>query len=353
MGSSLSAFWDQSFFIPQPTFTDKELPDQTGKVHIITGGYTGIGYCLAQILYAKNATVYILGRSPSKAESAIAALKSAVPASDGRLGFIQVDLSDLPTIKPAVATFLQKERRLDVLVNNAGIMRPPKGSTSAQGYDLQLGTNVYGPFLLAVLLLPLLKETARTAQAGSVRVLWAGSTAVDLSAPKEGIEFAGDGTVRGDLDPGTMYGASKAANVLLGVELARRAGAANDGVLSCSFNPGNLQSELGRHAGVGVRLAAHVLCHPVHMGAWTELFAGWSPEVTKEKNGCYIIPWGRVGECRKSVQQAAKPVEQGGSGIAARLWEACEKVCREFNRRVTGIGRCLPICRYTLQAEQL
>lgn len=103
----------QSFNIPSPTLTEKNLPSQVGRVHIVTGGYSGVGQELSRILYSANAVVYIAGRSPEKADKAIAAIKQAVPDSKGRLEFMKVDFSDLPSIKPGVDAFLAKESRLD------------------------------------------------------------------------------------------------------------------------------------------------------------------------------------------------------------------------------------------------
>lgn len=151
----------QSLFIPKPTLTEKNLPDQAGKVHIVTGGYAGVGQALVGILYDKNAVVYVAGRSQDKADVAIAAIRNKYPNSKGRLEFLYLDLSDLPTIKPAVESFLSKEKRLDVLVNNAGVMFPPRDVKSAQGYEMQMATNCIGPFLLSKLLTPILKETDR------------------------------------------------------------------------------------------------------------------------------------------------------------------------------------------------
>lgn len=127
-----------------------------------------------------------MGRSSTKAHAAISRLLTLHPRSTGRLEFLYLDLADLSTIAPAVARFREKETRLDVLVNNAAIMVPPQGSKSVQGYDLQTATNVYGPFLLSVLLAPLLADTAKTAETGSVRIVWAASHAADLFGPKGG-----------------------------------------------------------------------------------------------------------------------------------------------------------------------
>lgn len=260
----MGTIWSQSFFLPEPTLTEKNLPDQTGKVrtphspatlwhsphslsqpmltsilqvHIVTGGYTGIGFELAQILYAKNSTVYIAGRSSSKGTAAISALKAACPHSQGRLEFLSLDLADLPTISKSAAEFTSKETRLDVLTNNAGVMVPPAGSTTAQGFELQMGTNCLGPFLFTLCLLPVLKKTARTAAPGSVRVTWAGSLGVEVFAPKGGVEFDEKSGAPKVLGSRLDYGQSKVGNVLIASEFAKRFG--GDGIITvvCTSPP--------------------------------------------------------------------------------------------------------------------
>ncbi len=135
----LARFWNQSFFIPKPSLTEKNLPDQTGRVFIVTGGYTGCGKELAKILYSRNGTVYVAGRSHAKGEAAIEEIQKACPDSKGRLAFLHVDLSDLTTIKPAAEEFCKSEDRLDVLTNNAGVMMfSPESALSAQGHDVQV-----------------------------------------------------------------------------------------------------------------------------------------------------------------------------------------------------------------------
>lgn len=138
-------------FPPPPGFTEEDLPDQTGRVSIaspagkydylkanktqvviVTGAAVGVGYQLAKILYEKNATVYIATRSKAKIDNAIATLKQEVPFSRGRVESMLLDLSDLTSIKPAAERFLAQESRLDVVVHNAAVMRPPKGSKSVQ-----------------------------------------------------------------------------------------------------------------------------------------------------------------------------------------------------------------------------
>lgn len=168
-----------------PTFTEKELADQAGKVKIqsssrtnrfciskahsqkvfiVSGSSAGVGKELAQILYSRNAKVYV---AAEKASNVIAQIKSKFPDSKGDL----VYLADLTAIKKSAEDFLSKEQRLDVLWNNAGVMATPQGSVTKQGYELQLSTNNVAPFLFTQLLTPILARTAKSARPGSVRVV--------------------------------------------------------------------------------------------------------------------------------------------------------------------------------------
>ena len=108
------------------------------QVHIVTGGYAGVGLELTKILYQKNATIYAAGRSEGKAKKAIEAMKIEFANSTGKIEFLQLDLDDLSTIKRSAEEFLSKESRLDVLVNNAGVMVPPAGSKTKQVSILRL-----------------------------------------------------------------------------------------------------------------------------------------------------------------------------------------------------------------------
>lgn len=120
---SLSHFLGH-FFPPKPTFTEGSLPaDLSGKVYVVTGANSGIGKDIARILHAKNAKVYILCRSEDKAREAIQDIEKANPSSKGALAFIACDLADLPNTKAAAEAFLAQEQRLDVLFNNAGVVR--------------------------------------------------------------------------------------------------------------------------------------------------------------------------------------------------------------------------------------
>ena len=187
----------------------------------MTGSSSGIGEQLAYILYLKNAKVYMAARSEAKATKAIESIKSRVPNSKGQLIYLHLDLDDLTTIKATADVFLADNDRLDVLWNNAGVMTPPQGSKTAQGYEKQLGTNNVAPFLLTKLLHPILAKTASTAPTDSVRVVWVSSSGTELLSPKGGVDMD-NLDYKVDKDLWTKYGISKAGNVLHGSEFAKR-----------------------------------------------------------------------------------------------------------------------------------
>ncbi|KAH0271636.1 NAD(P)-binding protein, partial [Aureobasidium melanogenum] len=320
--AALSSFFRQSTWIPTPELTEKNLPNQAGRVFIVTGGYAGIGYELSKILYQHDGTVYVAGRSEEKGNKAISEIRDAVPNSKGKLVFMHVDLADLTTIKPGVEKFLAQESRLDVLTNNAGVMTPPSGSKTAQGYELQMGTNVLGSFLLTKLLLPIIEKTATSSPAGSTRVTFAGSLAVDLMSPTGGVTWT-DGEPTVHRSQQANYGQSKAGNALLASALRRRY--EKSGIISNAWNPGNLKSELGRHQSSVQAMFIGMITYPVHLGAYTELFAGWGEEAGRSENaGKFIIPWGRFGPVRSDVAEA---MENGGD---EKLWEWCEKASAQY-----------------------
>lgn len=227
MGNQLSQL--TQIFPPKPTFTEHNLPDQSGKTFIITGGSSGVGEQLAYILYKHNAKIYIAARSEEKSRNAIERVKARVPHSGGQMIYLHLDLDDLTTIKRSADEFLSQNDRLDVLWNNAGVMTPPQGSKTKQGYELQLGTNNVAPFLFTRFLRPILAETAKKASADSVRVVWVSSNGSELFSEKGGVDLS-NMDYRIDKSPFVKYGTSKAGNIYHGSELARRA--ASEGIIS-------------------------------------------------------------------------------------------------------------------------
>ncbi|KXX78573.1 Short-chain dehydrogenase TIC 32, chloroplastic [Madurella mycetomatis] len=311
------------FFPPNPAFGEADIVPQNGRVFLVTGGASGIGFELAKTLYRKGARVYIAGRSKENAERAIQAIQSDVPSSDGSLDFLHIDLADLSSVKAAADAFKAKESRLDVIWNNAGVSQPPAGSVSKQNIELQLAANCLGPFLLTELLLPLMEATAASAAPASVRVVWTSSQMMELSAPPEAIVLSElDNPPK---DTTRTYVNSKTGNFLLAAELARRQSARSSPtpVVSVSLNPGAASTNLFRHT-PSLKYLAWPLMHSPKLAALTQLYAGLSGDITLERNGCYVVPWGRIApHVRKDLVDAAKPKEDGGLGRAAEFWDFC------------------------------
>lgn len=225
----------RSSIVPyKAVLTEKNLADQSNKVFIVTGGTGGLGKELITILYQHNAKVYVTARSEGKSKELIAELKKTYPKSTGDLIFLKLQLDDLTTIKSSAEEFLSKETRLDVLWNNAGVMVPPQGSKTIQGYELQLGINNLGHFLFSRFLTPVLKATAKSAPKDSVRVVWVSSSAAD-AAPKPAIDFDNMDYKREE-GIWSKYARSKAGNVLHSVEFSRRtAGSGIVSLVSCTY----------------------------------------------------------------------------------------------------------------------
>ena len=320
--------WSQ-MYPPAATFTEKNVPTQKGRVFIITGGYSGIGYELVRMLYGTGATVYVAGRSEGIAREAIDRIKAVDPApsNPGRLEFLFVDLSDLATIKPAVQDFKSKETRLDVLWNNAGISQVDVGSKSKQGHELTMATNCLGTSLLTELLLPVLEDTARQSNPGNVRVLWLGSQMIDFGAPKGGLDMKQ--VTEPPRDSTANYTNSKTGNWFLSTEFGKRVD--EKGILSLCLNPGGLKTNILRNAPIMNMMVSWWLLHPPEKGAYTELFAGLSPDITMANQGEYIIPWGRMHPSpRPDLLAAMKSTENGGTGEAQVFLDWCRERTRDY-----------------------
>ncbi len=185
---------------------------------------------MAQILFFKNATVWVTSRNEEKGRNAIQSIQEAFPSSTGKLVYLYLDLSDLTIVKKAAEIFLAEENQLHVLFNNAGVMKPPEGSKSAQGYELQLGTNNLGPFLFTQLLTPTLVETAKASPEGNVRVVWVSSSAAEHLLPCEGGIDVDNLDYKKPIFYAFKYGVSKAGNYYHATEYARRH--RQDGIVS-------------------------------------------------------------------------------------------------------------------------
>ncbi|KAK6335157.1 hypothetical protein TWF718_010594 [Orbilia javanica] len=314
-------------FPPKPGFEEKDVPDLSGKVYLVTGATGGIGFELAKILYSKNAKVYVAGRSEENGTTAIAKIKEEYPKSDGGAEFLQFDLSDLTTIKPAADKLLSQERRLDAVVHNAGVMGVPTSWRSAQGWDLQFGTNVVGPFVLQRHLQNILVETAKFAPKDSVRVVFVSSIGAH-AAPAGGIDYENIeqkgipplSNIPG-MDTWLKYAQSKCANTVMAKGYAEKY--KDTGVIAVAPNPGNLRTDLMRHSFI-LRAFGWTFLHPPRYGGLTELYATLSPEIDQSKNGSVIIPWGRIGPMRSDI------IENCNNGGGLKFWNWLEEHTEGF-----------------------
>ena len=271
--------------------------DLAGQRVVITGAAGGLGRESARVMASRGALVTVLARSPQRAAGAVNELRELVPGGQFDAGV--VDLGDLSSVRAFTDSFLAEHDRIDVLINNAGVMACPFGHT-VDGFETQFGTNHLGHFLL----------TARLAPA-----LFRGE------APRV-VTLSSAGHSRGDVDlvdphfattpynAWIAYGRSKTANALFALELARRAGPA--GLLSFSVHPGAIVTELGRHlteellmdviADTRRRAEAaaktegraevdELQFKSVEAGAATQVWAATAPEIV-DHNGAYLADCG-------------------------------------------------------------
>jgi len=312
MGNTYSVI--EQAFPSKPTWTVNDIPDLTGKVILVTGGNTGIGKETVKQLLAHNAKVYLAARNAQKANEAIADLKNE---TGKQAIFLQLDLSDLPTVRRSAQEFLSKEGQLHVLINNAGVMIPPKEQVTAQKYDLQFGTNVIGHWLFTQMLLPaLFAATDASSSHEKARIVTVSSSGNYLTT---GIDFDAivDGPGRKKYAEVELYNKSKFGNVVVARELARRYG---DKIVSTSLNPGNILTDLGRHFSRWQYAMVKWMLYPVSYGALTQLYCATSPSVA-DANGKFFIPWARSGEANKAALDPQ---------VGERLWSWLEDETKKY-----------------------
>ncbi|KAK1215775.1 short-chain alcohol dehydrogenase [Marasmius sp. AFHP31] len=322
MAPSLKSMISQSF-PPKSTFSVEQIPDLSGRVVLITGGNTGIGYETAKAILPKNAKVYIACRSSEKGKSAIARLREETGKD---VHFLKLDLSSFASIEQAAQEFLRSEKYLHILFNNAGVMEPPIDQVTTEGYDLTVGTNVVGTYYFTTLLLPALLAVA---QDGSqkARIVNTGSGAAEMAPNMKKIDFAmfkgPDDKQRRKLGSRVVYAASKWMTLVFTAEFSRRYG--DKGIVTTAVNPGNIRTELQRHwGGLQTWIVDRLILHPTPYGALTQLYAGTS-EHADEFNGQYFVPWARKADPNPTSQSPAE---------GKRLWDWLEAQVKEHGQRV-------------------
>lgn len=298
-------------------FTAKDVPDQVGKCFLVTGANSGLGLEASKVLAGRGARVLLACRSEGKAREAIERIRREVPGAN--LAFVPLDLADLNSVR-ACAEQVRSEPRLDVLINNAGIMFPPLERT-AQGHELQFGVNHLGPFALTGLLLPKLAEAP------------AGRIVITASLAHMGGNLEWD-----DLDAhksygrGKRYSDSKLANMLHLFELDRRLRASGSPVTVTGCHPGFAGTSLGQNSGP-YRVIFPIsgwLFNSAAQGAWPTLQAAAAPTV---EPGGYYGPQG-LGGLRGPSGPSKRSKASQDAGQARRLWDVSVEM--------TGVDYGLP-----------
>ncbi|KAK2007325.1 short chain dehydrogenase [Colletotrichum eremochloae] len=285
---------------------DKDIPDLTGKVVLVTGGNSGLGLeTVRQIAKHNPAHIYLAARSKEKGEAAIETLKKENPDA-APISHLPLDLASFESIKAAAKQFTAASDRLDLLINNAGIMHTPEGLTE-DGYEIQFGTNHMGHALLTQLLLPTLKKTAAAAGENSdVRVVFL-SSAAEGWAPKDTYQFDRLKTTMPETASRFRYGISKVANVHYAAALAERTPeikvvCVHPGVVDTNLAEpllSNTNAIFGTLLWVGVKIVAV----STQKGALNQLWASFHPDV---ETGAFYFPVGVPGKGTKLSQDHKK-----------------------------------------------
>jgi len=303
-------------------WTADRIPDQSGRVAVVTGANSGIGLIAARELAKHGARVILACRNTEKGHAAAAEIAAAAPAG-ADVEVHTLDLGDLESVKSFASAI--EDKRLDLLINNAGIMMPPR-QTTADGFELQFGTNHLGHFALTGLLLE------RLAAADAARVVTLSS--IEHKGGK--LDFD-DLQGERDYSPRSAYQQSKLANAAFGIELDRRlhAAAADSTVISVLAHPGYSATNLQSTGPTGpakavMRVSNRLVAQSPERGALPTLYAATAPDV---EGGAYYGPDGfqelRGHPTRVEAIPAAHDAESG-----RRLWEVSEQL--------TGVSYALP-----------
>lgn len=292
------------------------LPDLTGRLAVVTGANSGLGFGIASRLAEAGAEVLLAVRNRAKGEEAVARLTQAVPGA--RVGIRDLDLASLASVRECAAGLAAEGRPIDLLVNNAGVMAPPKREETVDGFELQVGTNYLGPFAFTGLLLPLL----RAADAPRVMTM---SSIVARVGRIDWDDFAHQTRY----SPYRAYGASKLADLMFARELQRRSDAEGWGLRSTAAHPGATNTNLqtsgprgGRPYPAWVQRFMDGRFMQVPEGILPALFAATSADAAP---GSYTGPSG-LGELTGAPAPARLPRGARDAGDAARLFTLSEEL---------------------------
>ncbi|MBY0510524.1 MAG: SDR family NAD(P)-dependent oxidoreductase [Rhodospirillaceae bacterium] len=302
------------------TTTDEVLAgiDLAGKRAIVTGASTGLGEETARALASRGAAVTLAVRDTAKGEAAAGRIRASTGSNNIDVGVAELSVPD--SVRAFAKTWLAGNTKLDILINNAGIMACPLARTR-EGWEMQFATNHLGHFLLTCLLVPALRA------ADKARVVNLSSAGHHLS----NVDFDDPHFERRDYDKWVSYGQSKTANVLFSVELTKRL--AKDGITANAVHPGGIQTELGRHLvpeDIQILMArtqssGGFKYKTIPSGAATSVWAATSPTLTG-RGGLYLEDCG-IAQPGSGVS-GYSPYARDEAG-AAKLWALSEKTLGE------------------------
>ena len=297
------------------SFNLENIPYQKGKIAIVTGANSGLGKEITIGLAKKEIKVIMACRNQSKAESAKAEILAKVNSAD--IEIILLNLNSLKSVRNFSATFLAKYDRLDLLIENAGIMIPPLSKTE-DGFESQMAVNYFSHFLLTKLLYPILNKTE------GARI----ATTSSLAHERGRIDFDNLNAEKSYSKIGA-YGQSKLACLLFAYELKRRIEKAGSNVIAVSSHPGvsktNLFTNIPKVAQFLMAPLLPIFTHPPKYAALPTLYAALGPDV---KSGDYFGPTGFNGLRGKPGKVESKP-HSYDEKTAAELWDISEKLIGE------------------------
>jgi NAD(P)-dependent dehydrogenase (short-subunit alcohol dehydrogenase family) len=294
-------------------WTESNVPDQRGRVAVVTGANTGLGFDTARVLAERGATVVLAVRDTEKGKQAAQRISTAAPGADVTVA--QLDLSSLASVRAAAAELRERYAGIDLLINNAGVMYTPRQKT-ADNFELQFGTNHLGHFALTGLLLDRI-----TSVPGS-RIVTVSSIGHRMRAK---IHFD-DLQWERSYDRLQAYGQSKLANLLFTYELQRRLAATAAPTLAVAAHPGFSTTELARNSPAALRwlvpVTAPLIAQSAAKGALPSLRAATDPDVL---GGQYYGPGG-PGELKGSPKLVTSSKQSHDADIQRRLWTVSEEL---------------------------
>jgi NAD(P)-dependent dehydrogenase (short-subunit alcohol dehydrogenase family) len=298
-------------------WTIANIPPQRGKLAVVTGATGGLGYQTAIRLAQAGGEVVLTGRNEAKGREAVSKIRNQFP--DAKISFDVLDLASLASVADFARRFATAHASLDLLINNAGVMALPTRQTTADGFEMQFGTNYLGHYALTAQLLPLLRRAQQP------RV-------VSLSSIAHRTGFIQFSDLQGErfYSPWKAYNQSKLAMLMFALELQRRSDAAGWNLMSNASHPGWARTDLFANGpgfgliSVASQFAAPLFSQSAESGALPTLFAATSPQA---ESGGYYGPNGLY-ELRGPPAPARIMPQARDKAAAAKLWDVSQQLTR-------------------------